>query len=183
MLAHFFGGDVLARGEDDDVLDPSLDEEIAVPVEMAQIAGVKPAVFYGLPGGGLILKIPGHNVVAPDQDLADAVGVGVENSDFHPCQGPARRPQAGSLRRVEGDHRRGLREAVALQHRKSQPRQVLRQRLGQFGPAADKKTKLLAQGPAEFPQQGLGGIYPQKLGHPPGKVEIGQQQGPQRPGN
>ena len=45
MLAHFLGGDVLARGEDDDLLDPPLEEEIAVPVEMAQIAAVKPAVF------------------------------------------------------------------------------------------------------------------------------------------
>ncbi len=183
MLAHFFGGDVLARGEDDDVLDPSLEEQIAVPVEIAQIAAVKPAVFDDLPGGGLILKIPGHNVVAPDQNLPDASRVGVENPDFHPCQRQACRPQADSLRWVKGHHRRGLREAIALQHRKSQPRQVLRQRLGQFGPAADKKAKLLAQGPAEFPQQRPGGIDPQNLGHPPGKVEIGQHQGAQRPGN
>ena len=120
VLAHLLAGDVLARGQDDDVLDAALDVEIAVPVEIAQIAAVKPAVFEDFPGGGLIVEIPGHDVVAPDEDFADAVGVGVKNSDFHPGKGPARRPRAGSCRRVEGNHRCGLRQAVAFQHRKSQ---------------------------------------------------------------
>ena len=97
MLAYFLSRDVLARSEDDDVLDATLDVEIAVPVEMSQIAAVKPAVFEDLPGGGLILEIPGHDVVAPDEDLADAVGAGVKNSDFHPMPGAGPPTPGGEL--------------------------------------------------------------------------------------
>ena len=103
MLSHFLGGDLLARSEDEDFLDPSLEVQVAVPIKITQIAAVEPAIFKGLPGSRLILKITGDDVVAPDEDLSDALGVRMPNPDLHPVQWPARRPQAGSLRGIDGD--------------------------------------------------------------------------------
>ena len=62
--------DVLAAGGDDDVLLAAGDREIAVFVELADVAGVKPAVDDRLPGGLLVLVVALEDVRALDEDLA-----------------------------------------------------------------------------------------------------------------
>ena len=90
--------DVLAAGPDDDVLEPALDEEVAVGVEAAKIARAEPAV--GIEDGGRlrrILVVALHDGQPADEDLALSRGrIGGVDADFHALQGPAGRAQSGS---------------------------------------------------------------------------------------
>src|SRR5581483_10869408 len=61
---------------DDQLLLPVDDEEEAVLVDVAHVAGVEPAALERLGGGGRLLEIALHDVVAADHDLADAVLAG-----------------------------------------------------------------------------------------------------------
>ena len=64
-------GDVLAAGGDDDLLLAPGDLQVAVVVELAQVAGVEPAVgVEHLGGGRLVVPVPLEDQVAGDQDLA-----------------------------------------------------------------------------------------------------------------
>ena len=58
--------------------DPSAvdDEEEAVLVDVAEIAGVKPAVAEGLSGRLLAAEVALHDVEAADHDLADVILAG-----------------------------------------------------------------------------------------------------------
>ena len=64
--------DVLAVGEDDDVLlQTAFYIEIAVLVQMTFVAGMEPAVGVNLTGGSFgVFVIAEHDVLAFDQDLA-----------------------------------------------------------------------------------------------------------------
>ena len=68
----FFGIDVLAVAEDDDVFLASGDEEVAVGVAVAEVAAAEPAV--AIHGGGGIgpLVVSGHDDAAAKGDFADA---------------------------------------------------------------------------------------------------------------
>jgi hypothetical protein len=61
--------DVLAAGNDH-VLAAAVDIEIAFLVEVAHVAGAKPAVDQHRGGGLRRLPVAAHDVVALDQDLA-----------------------------------------------------------------------------------------------------------------
>ena len=63
-------GDVLAARGDDDVLLAAGDRQVAVVVELADVAGVQPAVDERLPRRLLVLVVALEDVRAPDQDLA-----------------------------------------------------------------------------------------------------------------
>ena len=63
-------GDVLAAGGDDDVLLAAGDLDEAVGVDLADVAGVEPAVDDRLPGRLLVLVVALEDVRALDQDLA-----------------------------------------------------------------------------------------------------------------
>src|SRR5215210_379720 len=63
-------GDVLAARRDDDVLLAAGDREVAVLVELAEVAGVQPAVLERLARGLLVLVVALEDVRPPDQDLA-----------------------------------------------------------------------------------------------------------------
>ncbi|MGY3467361.1 hypothetical protein ACVW0I_004232 [Bradyrhizobium sp. LM6.11] len=68
------GGNVLAAGNDD-VLGAILDDDIAMRVEHAEVAGVKPAAFEGVPGRLLVLEVALHHDVAAEHDLADGLAI------------------------------------------------------------------------------------------------------------
>src|SRR5262249_27039079 len=60
-------GDVLAAGGDDDVLLAAGDREIAIGVELADVAGVEPPVLQRLTGRLLVLVVALEDVGPPDQ--------------------------------------------------------------------------------------------------------------------
>ena len=65
------GREVLAAGRDDDVLLAAGDRQVAVVVELAEVAGVQPAVAVERLGGGLgVLPVAREDVRAAHQDLA-----------------------------------------------------------------------------------------------------------------
>ncbi|MPL88378.1 hypothetical protein SDC9_34398 [bioreactor metagenome] len=84
-------GDVLAA-RDDDVLRAVLQLDIAIGVHHPEVARGEPAAGKGLVGGGGVLEVPLHHVVAAHEDLAHRhaigrhrlLGVGVRHHDlFH----------------------------------------------------------------------------------------------------
>ena len=81
------GRHVLAAG-DDDVLHPPGEEEVAVGVAAAEVAGVQPAVADGGGGGAGIAMVAAHHRRAADQDLALVTrrrehAVGPTDGDLH----------------------------------------------------------------------------------------------------
>src|SRR5262249_59270783 len=64
------GGDVLAAGRDDDLLLPTGDLEEGFVVQLADVAGVEPAVGQRLPGGLGVVPVALEHDGALDQDLA-----------------------------------------------------------------------------------------------------------------
>src|SRR6185436_2034826 len=95
------GVDVLPFGRDDDVLDAPLDDDAALRVDLADVAGAEPLPAL------LLAEIPGGDVAAAHLDLA----VGAE-ADLLSLQRPADVSLA-PLELVRDRHdRRGLGEAV-----------------------------------------------------------------------
>lgn len=66
------GGDVLARGEDDNLFLAAGNEEVAVVVDVAQVAGVEPAVFNDFDGRGRAIPIALHHMRAAGEDFSIA---------------------------------------------------------------------------------------------------------------
>src|SRR3546814_1993322 len=62
--------DVVAAGEHDDVLLAVGYLQVAVFVQLADVAGVQPAVPDCLIGGFLVVPVAGHHAFAAHQDLA-----------------------------------------------------------------------------------------------------------------
>ena len=109
-----FGEDVEALRRDDHFLLAALDEQPAGRVELADVAGVEPAVLEApsparrlVGAGGLV--VAGRDVVAADEDLA--VG---RDLHLHAADRRADRALRRAQRMVERDDRRRLGEAVAL---------------------------------------------------------------------
>ena len=90
---------VLAAGEDDHVLDPALDVEEAVLVEVAEVSGLVPPIFECLGGffGGVV--IAGGDVIAFYQDFALLADL-----DLYVGQGSASRVGAALIHSVIADH-------------------------------------------------------------------------------
>ena len=113
-------GDVLAA-LDDQLLDAAGDEEEAVGVAVAEVAGAQPAVGGEARGGGVgILVVAAHHVRTADRDLAgDAVGHRLQRGVDHPrfaARGLAHRPELAP-RRIE-------RVREAWRHRFGQPHRL-----------------------------------------------------------
>ena len=72
---------------------------------------MKPAVHDRLPGGFVVAEVPLHHVVATAEDLA-VVG----DLDVHSANGNTDRAEPEAVETVHGNDRRGLRQAVALDH-------------------------------------------------------------------
>ena len=113
--------DVVAAA-DDQVLLAVDDVEVAVLVDAGHVAAVEPAAAHRLRGRVGALPVALHDVVAADHDLADlALGdrvvVLVDDLHLDPLdRGADRARLALAVGVVGAGDRRGLREAVALEH-------------------------------------------------------------------
>src|SRR5215210_4318047 len=105
------GGDVLAARRDDDVLLAAGDREVAVLVELAEVAGVQPAVLERLARGLLVLVVALEDVRPPDQDLA-VVG----DPDLASLECSPDLAELEGIRAGDGGRRGGLGHAPALEH-------------------------------------------------------------------
>ncbi len=120
---HRLGRDVLAVGQDDHLLRPPGDPEIAVGVQVPDVAGAEPAVLGEGFGVGLgAVGVAGKDARALEPDFAVAragVALGGKHAGVD-VDGHARRGQTGaadavSPGRVEGGDGGGLHQAVAGQ--------------------------------------------------------------------
>ena len=92
------GDNLLACGQDDQLLFSAADEQVAVGIEFAQVAGVQPAVADDLIGCGPIVPVTEHDVRAARQDFAVA-----GDANFDVCERSADGAWAMSLWRGCGD--------------------------------------------------------------------------------
>ncbi|MHC2533441.1 hypothetical protein ACVJMY_003010 [Bradyrhizobium diazoefficiens] len=104
----------------DDVLDAADDEEIAVGIEIAEIAGPEPAVAEGGLRRRLVIIIATAHVRAAQHDLAVCAARKraarlVHDRDLGP-RGAADRSELAQLERVGRDLRGRLRHAVGFEH-------------------------------------------------------------------
>ena len=157
-------GDVLAPGGDDDVLLPAGHPQVAVVVELTQVAGVQPAVGVDHLGGrGLVVPVTGEDVRPGHEDLA-VVGY----PDRHPGHRPPDRADLVVAGQVGRDHRAGLGEAVALQHGDADAAEEVPEPLAQRGaaghgvldPPAGRRAQLAVDEPVV---EGVRGPQPQAL--------------------
>ena len=102
------------------------DEDVAVAVFFAHVAGVEPAVAEGEGVFVVLVPVAAHDVGAADDDLADGVGgefvvVVVEDSDFDVGDGQSGGAGfADTVERVEGDDGGGFAESVAFEEWESE---------------------------------------------------------------
>ncbi len=87
------GGVHVEAAGDDHVLGAVHDEQVVLPVEVADVAGVEPAEPEGLHGGLRILVVAGHDQGAAGHDLAALPGAEqaaavVHDGDLHERRGP-----------------------------------------------------------------------------------------------
>src|SRR5260370_42706375 len=101
---------------DDDLLLGSLEVQVALGVEFAEVAGAEPA-FAGRHRLQLAsLPVTGGHVFAADQNLAALVEL-----DFFAGKDLANRTAAQAERMVDADERGGLSQSVALDDDEAQP--------------------------------------------------------------
>ena len=103
----------------DEVLDAVNDVEVAVVIEVADVAGVQPAVTHRRRGRLRTVPVAGHEHRSADADLAVLAGrqpgpVGSHDSHLHPLDRRAHRAKPAAGGRLGTDQRAGLRTAVAL---------------------------------------------------------------------
>src|SRR6185503_21117558 len=146
------GKDVQPLGRHDHLLLAALDEDTSLLVAFADVPGMEPAVAvedcatgirlgFGIWGLGFgIFVIPARDVFATHENLAV-----LRDADLDALDWSAHRPFAGLERMVERDDRRGLRQAVPLDHREAHPApelfEIRRKRRG----ADDKRPELEAE--------------------------------------
>ena len=116
---HIVGEHVEAVGQDDHLLLAAPHVEPPGVVHLADVARAEPPVFEGVGGGLRRVEVALRHVVALHEDLA--VG-----GDFHlqPVNRLADRPAAHRERMIQGDDRRRLRQAVALDDGEAEARPV-----------------------------------------------------------
>ena len=121
------GIDVLAAA-DDHVLGPVDQDQVAIFVEVTDVAGVQPAVDEGLRGLLRPVQVATHHVVALDDNLAgltvgDRAACLVDDPDGLPGQRQAHSPRfAGTVQRVDRTRACSLRKPVALDDRDAEAR-------------------------------------------------------------
>lgn len=104
----------------DDVLDAADDEEVAVGVEIAEVAGPEPAVAEGGPCRRLVIIIAAAHVRPAQHDLAmlaarKRAARPVHDRDLG-ARSAADRSDLAQLERIGGDLRGCFRHAVGLEH-------------------------------------------------------------------
>ena len=109
----FAGVEVLAAGGDDDVLLAAGDLEEAVVVELADVAGVQPAVDQRVGGRLGVLPVLPEDIGPPHQDLVVVLG----DPDLDARQRLADRAELEVVERADGADAGGLGHAPALHHR------------------------------------------------------------------
>ena len=103
-------GDVLASGGDDELLLATGDRQVAIGIELADVAGVQETVVVdGLLGRGLVAPVAAQDVRTADQHLA-VLG----DPDRRPRDRPPDRSDPDRMRQVDARAPGGLGEAVAL---------------------------------------------------------------------
>ena len=143
---HVVRKDVLAVRRDDHLLLAAMDRQTALRVEGAYVAGMEPAVPErgGRRLGGVV--VAAGDVAAAHQDLA-VVGDGDLDAGDRLAHGPA--PGAEGM--VEGDDRRGLGQAVALDDQEPEPRPERLQPGIERRRADDERPELPAEQPVDPP--------------------------------
>ena len=146
--------DIVALVENDQILLAVGDDDPALGVEMADVAGVQPAVVEHPRGFLRVTPIAVHDVLALDHDLA-VLGDGDHGVHQRRADGFHADARLGP---VAADHRPGLGLAIALQHR--QPHRLEEQAdVGierrapghhRLHPPAELVANLLAQGQRQY---------------------------------
>ena len=139
-LFHLQGRDLLSAAVDD-VLDTADDEEIAVGVEIAEIAGPEPAVAEGGLRRRVVIIVAAAHIGSAQHDLAVLAAGERAARLVHDCdlgaRGAADRSDLAQLERVGRDLRGRLRHAVGFEHgnaeRRLQPVQDRRRERGRGG--------------------------------------------------
>src|SRR4051794_30610883 len=138
--------DVLAVRVDDDVFLAVGDLQETVLVDLADVAGVEPAVVVdGLPRRIIIVPIPLHDVRPSAQNLAILGDLHFDAGDDF-----SDRTDASPLRRVDGDDRRGLGEAVAFVNVESGADEECGQSGGERRPAGEAHLHAPAEPRQDF---------------------------------
>ena len=113
--------DLLSAGRHQQILLAIGDRQVAVGVDRADVAGVKPAVLEDLGRGLRLVVVAAHDVRAAREDLA--VGRDLQLDVGQPAADGA---DARRLGRIDGQDRGGLGEAVAFDDRQPHGMEELR---------------------------------------------------------
>ena len=111
-LLHILGEDVQPLGRDDHFFLAAADEQLAVGADLADVAGVEPAVLERLRGFGGGVEVALRDVLSPHQDLAIVGHLHLDAGDRL-----ANRAALRAERMVERHDRCGLGQPVALDDR------------------------------------------------------------------
>src|SRR4030095_2421807 len=109
-----FRVDVLSFFGDDNIFLTAAEVQVTFGVEPSDIAGAEPAVDDGFGGEFRFMQIAGHDGLAANLNLADAVGTGISNADFHAWKRLSDGVRAKRFQIVDGDRGAGFGEAVAV---------------------------------------------------------------------
>ena len=129
------GGDVLAPGRDEDLLLAARDPQEPRLVELADVAGVEPAVGQRLGGGVRVVVVAAEDDRTADEDLPV-----VRDPDGQARDGPPDGADPVCGQRVHRDRGGGLGEAVALQHRQADPAEEVPEQRGERGAARHRRA-------------------------------------------
>ena len=122
--------DVLAPGGDEDLLLAAGDPQEPRLVELADVAGAEPAVGQRLGGGVRVVVVAAEDDGTADEDLPV-----VPDPDGLARDGPPDGADPVRGQRVHRDRGGGLGEAVALQHRQTDPAEEVPEQRGERGAA------------------------------------------------
>ena len=161
--------DVLAAGQNDQLLAAAGDVQIPGLVEIAEVAGAKVAVVgEGLRRGFGVVPIAGEHVRALGQDLA-VLRRGVLGGSEAQLDALDRQPGAIDPRpagRVEGEDRRGLGQAVAGQDLPAETLERPRHLRIEAGAARGEQAQRRADAPVQREEQRLADAPTQPAAHP-----------------
>jgi hypothetical protein len=142
---------ILAAAEDDQLLAASLEVEVAVGVQAAEVAGAEPAVGgEGLAVGLRVVAVAVEDVGAAQLDLPDTglagragrAGFRLDDAQLAALERPALAADALAPGQVAGEGRGGLGEAVAVAHRPAEALEPPDQALLQRRAAGDQQPQL-----------------------------------------
>ena len=168
------GRDVLAAGRDDEVLLAVGDRQVAVGVEVADVAGVEPPVAQRRRGFLGPVEVALHDVRPAREHLAV-----VRDPDLDAGDRDADRAEAGAPGRVDRDAGRTLGEAVALADGQPDREEELARRPGQRRAARHHQPQPASDARPDLPQDQRVGERPLQRGPerrpPPGQARTGHR--------